>query len=462
MFGNFDQNTTLFDSTTATKPISIQSVLDELLSSGSNVSMIVNTPNWNAIPLLIRDWDGKDETTICRLLDEISRILTLVSDLDVPVANKRLLHTALTALSRSPALPKKGSLRITHSLATLDSVLDGPFVLVETAEFQTMAQSFSDFEQRSSELMKHNKVLTDRVAQAEEEKRSAEEKMRSAEEGKRMAEERQRRVEEQKGQALRDKEKLKHEVTRTREDLRKARDEKETSEREKREMAAEKDNLTTEVILMKQECEEARKEKVKSEKEIQRLMRIVEEQKLQLADVPIWVGTESLQTLDRTAHRLTQATLTQIVKLELGANWRTAFTHPIDEGEWELKIRASGNTFMNVRPGFLRHPLPADATQKHCGNHVGGIGGDFNLWSGGMWKDGEFKPKGTNKKCDGVGQTAAIRVNMWTREARLFVDEEEQPGIFTDIPSPLCLGITTGFTIENHSVEVLWLKRLRS
>ncbi|KAK2941959.1 hypothetical protein BLNAU_23112 [Blattamonas nauphoetae] len=112
--------------------------------------------------------------------------------------------------------------------------------------------------------------------------------------------------------------------------------------------------------------------------------------------------------------------------------------------------------------GFLRHPLPKTATQYQCGYYGNGIGGDYFLWNGKMWKAGEFKPEGTNKKCDRIGQTAAIRVNMRTREARLFVDDEEQPGIFTDIPSPLCLGISTGFTVDNLSVDVLWLKRLRS
>ncbi|KAK2942431.1 hypothetical protein BLNAU_22664 [Blattamonas nauphoetae] len=195
------------------------------------------------------------------------------------------------------------------------------------------------------------------------------------------------------------------------------------------------------------------------EKSTQKLL--IDELKLQLAGLPIWVGTESLRTFDRTAHRLSPTTLTQIIKLEPGSNWRTAFTGPIDEGEWELKIGASENTFEML--GFLRHPLHEDAILRSCGSWESGIGGDFILWDGRMWRSNEeVKPAGTIKECDRIGQTAAIRVNMRTREARLFVDDSEQPGIFTDIPSPLCLGISTGFTVENLSVEVLWLKRLRS
>ncbi|KAK2942426.1 putative Protein kinase domain containing protein [Blattamonas nauphoetae] len=197
-----------------------------------------------------------------------------------------------------------------------------------------------------------------------------------------------------------------------------------------------------------------------SERTVYQLQTKVTEQREQLTDLPIWVGTESLQTEDRTVLALTPTTLTQIIRLEKG--WRTAYTLPIDEGEWELKIRARFNTFFCVKLGFVKHPPPEDTTHNQCGEWIKKIGGEFKLGDGSMWKSNEeFKPDVTNKMCDRIGQTAAIRVNMRTREARLFVDDEEQPGIFTDIPSPLCLGISTGFLIENLSVEVLWLKRLR-
>ncbi|KAK2962061.1 putative serine/threonine protein kinase [Blattamonas nauphoetae] len=203
---------------------------------------------------------------------------------------------------------------------------------------------------------------------------------------------------------------------------------------------------------------EAEEERKKADRE--RLM-LNDELKLQHANLPILVGMESLPIYDETAHSLTPTTLTQIVKLEPGENWRTAFTLPIEEGEWELKIKVRENTFDHMMIGFIEHPLPEDATQNQCGAYVGGMGGDFLLWSGAMWKGGEFKPAGTNRKCDQIGQIAAIRVNMSTREARLFVDEIEQPGIFTNIPSPLHLGLSTGFCAEHTSVEVMWLKQLR-
>ncbi|KAK2959781.1 hypothetical protein BLNAU_5270 [Blattamonas nauphoetae] len=112
---------------------------------------------------------------------------------------------------------------------------------------------------------------------------------------------------------------------------------------------------------------------------------------------------------------------------------------------------------MHVLIGFLRHPLPENATQWSCGCYVNGIGGHFCLLNGAMRHAGkEIKPAGTNKTCTKCGQTAAIRVNMRTKEAKLLIDGEEQPGIFTNIPSPLCLGVTTHD--QNQSVEIVWRK----
>ncbi|KAK2963488.1 hypothetical protein BLNAU_1531 [Blattamonas nauphoetae] len=80
-------------------------------------------------------------------------------------------------------------------------------------------------------------------------------------------------------------------------------------------------------------------------------------------------------------------------------------------------------------------PIEGEAFDQTCGSDFHGIGGGFVPKAGQMWKSGkEFKPKWTNKVCNQVGQTAAIRVNQSTREARLFVDDEEQPGV---LPSPV-------------------------
>ncbi|KAK2952937.1 putative Carbon catabolite-derepressing protein kinase [Blattamonas nauphoetae] len=228
------------------------------------------------------------------------------------------------------------------------------------------------------------------------EKRKAEAKARTAEQEKWMAETREKKAEELKEQAERDRERMADEVWRIREQHGEAR-----GRMEKRTMFVKAGSPRVTVPTA-------------------------------------WVGTESLKTFDENTHSLTPTTLTQIVSLEKSTEWRTVFTLPIDEGEWELKIRGNDAVWI-ASLGFLKHPLPENATQRQCGSWMNGIGGHFILWDGRMWKGGEFKPAGTNKSLTRIGQTAAIRVNMRTREARLFVDDEEQPGIFTEIPSPLCL-----------------------
>ncbi|KAK2963455.1 putative CBL-interacting protein kinase 3 [Blattamonas nauphoetae] len=146
------------------------------------------------------------------------------------------------------------------------------------------------------------------------------------------------------------------------------------------------------------------------------------------------------------------------IQLDLGKS-ATAFTIPISEGVWELCIKSTDQVFQFTKLGFLKHPLPENAVRATCASHLDGSGGQFNLGHGSMWRRGKMvAPERTNKPCTEIGQTAAIRVNMSRREARLFVDDEEQPGIFTDIPSPLCLGITTAHPKADQCETVMWLK----
>ncbi|KAK2959795.1 putative serine/threonine protein kinase [Blattamonas nauphoetae] len=78
---------------------SIASVLKEFSSSKSDPSMIALTPSWNRIPLLIRDWDKETEILMCKLLDEITRILTFHSISGLSLTNKSALNSALSTLS---------------------------------------------------------------------------------------------------------------------------------------------------------------------------------------------------------------------------------------------------------------------------------------------------------------------------------------------------------------------------
>ncbi|KAK2959755.1 putative colicin import membrane protein [Blattamonas nauphoetae] len=449
--------------------------------------MIAFIPYWNHIPLLIHDWDGKDEALMCSLLDEILRILTLISDSDLHLTNKTLLHSALSTLQISPALSVTGQTRVGQCLHLLESIQDGSYMIVPTEDLRWMDDSLSELDARISKMEAHNKELADRLEQTEIDKKTAEEAQKKAEAEKKTAEEGKKKAEAEKKTAEEGKKKAEAEKKTAEEGKKKAEAEKKTAEEGKKKAEAEKktaeegkkkaeaekktaeegkkkaeaEKKTAEEGKKKAEAEKktAEETKHKAERDFKQLIREVKELKLQLENLPIWVGTKSIKKFDERAHTLSPTFLTQIIKIDKITSWRTAFTFPIWDGVYEFKVQATQNTLMNLSLGFLRHPLPEDATQTQSGCYTSGIGGEFFLWNGSMWKGGLFKPEGTNKTCRDFGQTAAIQVNMSTREAKLLIDDEEQPGFFTDIPRPLCLGITTGFRMEHDSVEVKWLKR---
>ncbi|KAK2959766.1 hypothetical protein BLNAU_5255 [Blattamonas nauphoetae] len=590
------------------KPITIESVLEELSSSKTDPSMIVNPPNWNHIPLLIREWDGKDETLMCRLLDEMSRILTFLSDSDLPLANKRLLHSTLFALSQSADKSKKVITRARQCLLHLESIQDAITRNEATRQgcergerkanegdntvdqgigrAETQACQFHNLDW--NEVEKLNKELTDKQAemdtwfdevsklndQADRATNAAVRKMESLRlqlehlpiwvgtrslqtfdetahtlwKGRLVQNTRNtpgvlrtaftfpietgewelkiRAVDGPvvcigfirhplpegathftagawtsgfggcfllwSGAMWKGGEEFKPKGTNTKINHigQTAAIRVNMATREARLFVDDEeqpgiftdipsplclsistgfqdDNQSVRVLWLKQlfETELARRETKDSletevVREDKKLTGEAKELTLPHENLPIWVGTESIRTIDETTHKLTPTTLTQIVVPPGHNPWRTAFTRPINKGEWELKIRGD-TTSWRVKVGYLLHPLREFATQESCGDWESGIGGDFSLWNGKMHRAGKtVQTVGTNKKCERAGQTAAIRVNMWKREARLFVDDEEQPGIFTDIPSPLCLAISTGSEEKNQEVEVLGLTRL--
>ncbi|KAK2962986.1 hypothetical protein BLNAU_2009 [Blattamonas nauphoetae] len=506
----------------STKEITIDTALEKLERGLSEPETVVLSRIWLDIPNLIRDCDLLKEENphkMDRLIQNILQILNTCMRKHISLINRRLLQSSLSTLAKSPTLPTEIRVGVEQCLVPLNSLEEGPFVLLSTDEFKSMEDDAQqnlattstqkdeinqlnhtiatlqqqhktheemlmkereekkelldqlerakereqaseiarrEAEARIEQLLIENKNLANNLTDSRDREKKAEEREMKANEDRRAADISRKQMEEEKKIVETDRAQMEKEKRQAEEKTRTTEERLKKAEEQAR---REKERLSDEVKKTQNELGEVRAGKQKSESEKRTLTSQNDKLKLQLVDLPIWIGTGSLQTVDRTAHRLTPTTLTQIIELETRC-WRTAFTFPISDGEWELKIIASHTTFLNVMLGFLKHPLPANANQSHSGINAGGIGGDFNLYFGRMWKGVEFKPDGTNKKCNRVGQTAAIRVNMSTRQARLVVDDEEQPGIFTDIPSPLCLGITTHD--QNTQIEVQWFKRLRS
>ncbi|KAK2949370.1 hypothetical protein BLNAU_15666 [Blattamonas nauphoetae] len=155
--------------------VTIDSMLDDLSKCMTNPEEFVNTPKWNQIPLLIREWkEGKDEEKMFQLLTSLSTVLSEIVLSDTPLSNKRLLHSSLSSLKALPTLPKNIRLRVGHCLASLESVLDGPFVLLETDEFRSMEMTLAD-------LARANEESSTRLRQLEETSRIAEERIQKNE-----------------------------------------------------------------------------------------------------------------------------------------------------------------------------------------------------------------------------------------------------------------------------------------
>ncbi|KAK2954029.1 hypothetical protein BLNAU_10992 [Blattamonas nauphoetae] len=314
----------------------------------------------------------------------------------------------------------------------------------------------AEMEQKKVEDEKR-KADADRVKK-EEEKKKAEMEQKKVEDEKRKADADRVKKEEEKKKA--EKERVKVEQQKPKPIQRKADEENPTQAQLPKVRIANEGGLSARIQMFERRQEATEKGKEKVSDEVKRTRQKVgeTEEGKEKSEEKEWVGTKSLQTLDNTGHELSPTTLKQTIKLEKASEWRTAYTFPIKEGEWELTIGIIQEN-PKVKLGFLTHPLPKDFIKKSCGGFHSHNCGEFTLWTGGLWKGKEFKPAGTNKKWDRVGQTAAIRVNMSTREARLIVDDEEQPGFFTDIPSPLCLGISTHD--QYAEIEVLGLKQLK-
>ncbi|KAK2939929.1 hypothetical protein BLNAU_25163 [Blattamonas nauphoetae] len=278
-------------------------------------------------------------------------------------------------------------------------------------------------------------------------------------------------IEEQKGQVEEKKEKLSDEGSELFKNLERLEVKKEKNEREKSEMSEKmkqmrvmmgpewaEQNLSKHSAYIRYVCQDSILQQPHMQNEERTSIPTIITGDESVVSVPgklsiIWIPLTYIpnpcQTLDRTAHKLTPTTLTQIIKLEKDNEWRTAFTVPIDEGEWELKIKTIERPFLDVMLGFLKYPLPENATQSHCGTYSG------------MWQRGEFKPAGTNKKCDRVGQTAAIRVNMSTREALTVCGRRRTAWDLHQNPfSSRCLGITT--QDQNAHIEIFILQQQTS
>ncbi|KAK2940634.1 hypothetical protein BLNAU_24456 [Blattamonas nauphoetae] len=141
----------------------MESVLEWLSDSSVHPRYKVNSFQWFHIPSLLTTHiqSQQEQPTkqtnelLSQLLQRMMTILDECFDCHTPIANKRLLHSSLSQLSQLPSLDPKIKKGVGYCFVALDSVDEGPFVLVwkeEVESNEAAVSSFSNLQQKHDEI----------------------------------------------------------------------------------------------------------------------------------------------------------------------------------------------------------------------------------------------------------------------------------------------------------------------
>ncbi|KAK2950583.1 hypothetical protein BLNAU_14475 [Blattamonas nauphoetae] len=177
MFPEPYKNISRTDENDQTNQLTIESVLERLSDSSVHPRNKVNSFQWFHIPTLIttliQSQQGQQRNEVLsQLLQRMMTVLDECFDCQTPIPNKRLLHSSLSQLSQSPSLDPKIKKGVGHCFVSLDSVDEGPFVVVETSQLdlidsknQTIAElqvTLSEAKVRNAQLEKEMKDFLER------------------------------------------------------------------------------------------------------------------------------------------------------------------------------------------------------------------------------------------------------------------------------------------------------------
>ncbi|KAK2945185.1 hypothetical protein BLNAU_19874 [Blattamonas nauphoetae] len=142
----------------------LQSVLDELMRRERDVRVFVNSSTWLNVPAVIRSWkEGDGSEVLKQLLEAVDEILKQTCDENIPIMNKHLLHSSLSSLAQNASLAKNVRMRVTHCLVSLESVVEGPFVMMEREEIQAMVREMEELRFENGELKRQNEEQTSTI-----------------------------------------------------------------------------------------------------------------------------------------------------------------------------------------------------------------------------------------------------------------------------------------------------------
>ncbi|KAK2954599.1 hypothetical protein BLNAU_10450 [Blattamonas nauphoetae] len=110
----------------------IESVLEWLNDSSVNPGNKVNSVQWSHIPTLLENYiqskNQQNSEQLSQLLQRMMRILDECIDSNIPIPNKRLLHSSLSQLSQTPSLNPKIKREAKHCLVSLEDHNEGQLV----------------------------------------------------------------------------------------------------------------------------------------------------------------------------------------------------------------------------------------------------------------------------------------------------------------------------------------------
>ncbi|KAK2958426.1 hypothetical protein BLNAU_6696 [Blattamonas nauphoetae] len=158
----FDQNSTMYPNPSVNdvenrpqdlkEGHTLQSVLDELPRCGCDVRTFVHSSTWLNVPAVIRSWkEGDDSALLVQLLEAVDDVLKQTCDADIPIVNKHLLHSSLSSLAQNESLTEDVRIQVTHCLRSLESVVEGPFVLMEREQAQAMERELEELKRQNEE-----------------------------------------------------------------------------------------------------------------------------------------------------------------------------------------------------------------------------------------------------------------------------------------------------------------------
>ncbi|KAK2956352.1 hypothetical protein BLNAU_8719 [Blattamonas nauphoetae] len=135
----------------------MDSVLDWLSDSSVHPRNKVNSFQWFHIPTLltthIQSQKQQQNELLSQLLQRIAMILDECFDSHTPIPNKRLFYHSLTHLSQFPSFDPKIKRKTDQCLASLDTNDEGPFVVVEKVQLDSMERELAAFRTNEQSLL---------------------------------------------------------------------------------------------------------------------------------------------------------------------------------------------------------------------------------------------------------------------------------------------------------------------